>query len=63
MPSRKLELEAQAVVNDFVVEKCDSALKATDKVMDNMEKDIVKKSQWQARWNSQIHSKFINLML
>ncbi|MDF2569530.1 MAG: Peptidase family protein [Sporomusa sp.] len=43
------EAAAQTAINDFVAEKCESALKAADKALDNMEKSAIKKSQWQAR--------------
>lgn len=43
------DTEAQTAINDFVAEKCDSALKAVDKALDNMEKAAVQNSQWKAR--------------
>jgi len=41
--------EAQNAINKFVAEKCDSALKAADKALANMEEATVKNSDWEAR--------------
>lgn len=41
--------EAQNAINNFVAEKCDSALKAADKALANMEEATVKNSDWEAR--------------
>ncbi|SDE38391.1 C69 family dipeptidase [Sporomusa acidovorans] len=41
--------EAQNAINNFVAEKCNSALKAADKALDNMEEAAIRNSQWQAR--------------
>lgn len=43
------DMEAQTAINDFVANKCDSALKAGDKALENMEEAAVKNSQWKAR--------------
>jgi len=41
--------EAQNTINNFVAEKCDSALKAADNALNNMEESATKNSQWQVR--------------
>ncbi|MBC8016616.1 MAG: C69 family dipeptidase [Sporomusaceae bacterium] len=43
------DIEAQQEINDFVAEKCDSALKAVQEALDNMEKAAIKKSQWNTK--------------
>lgn len=43
------DIEAQEIINNYVAEKCESALKAVDKALDNMEKAAIKKSQWNAK--------------
>lgn len=40
---------AQSLINTFVAEECNSALKAADTALENMEKAAINKNQWKAR--------------